>query len=146
MGVVKANDKNQALNILEAFQRLEEPVIIQEFIQEAKGSDIRVLVVNNVVVGSMKRQAKKGEFRSNLHQGASAKMIKLTPQEIALSTEVAKLLELEVAGIDILRSVRGPLILEVNASPGLEGIEQTTKVSISDKIFEMIEQRVTYDK
>ncbi len=144
MGVVKANDKGQALNILEAFQRLDEQVIIQEFIHEAKGSDIRVLVVNDTVVGAMKRQAKKGEFRSNLHQGASAKIIKLSPQEEMLALKAASLLKLDVAGIDILRSARGPLILEVNASPGLEGIEQTTKVSISEKIIEMIEQRVPH--
>lgn len=144
LGVLKANDKNQAVNILEAFQRLEEQVILQEFIQEANGSDIRVLVVNDAIVGSMKRQAKKGEFRSNLHQGATARLIQLTRLEEAIALRATKLLKLEVAGIDILRSQRGPLILEVNASPGLEGIEQTTKVSISGKIIEMIEQRVSH--
>lgn len=144
LGVLKANDKNQAINILEAFQRLDELVIIQEFIEEARGSDIRVLVVNDQIVGTMKRQAKKGEFRSNLHQGATAKLTTLTKEEEALALKSASLLKLEVAGIDILRSNKGPLILEVNASPGLEGIEQTTKVSISGKIIELIEQRIAH--
>ena len=141
MGVVKANDKSQALNILEAFQRLDEQVIIQEFIQEARGSDIRVLVVDHKVVGVMKRQAKKDEFRSNLHQGATAKPTKLTADEEFIALNASRLLQLSVAGVDILRSDKGPLVLEVNASPGLEGIEQTTKISISEKIIEMIEQK-----
>ncbi len=142
MGVVKANDRHQAQSILESFQRLDEQVIIQEFIQEAKGSDIRILVVNNQVVGTMKRQSRAGEFRSNLHQGASAKPIKITDEEERLALKTAKCLGLEVAGIDMLRSKRGPLILEVNASPGLEGIEHVMKKSISEEIIKLVEHRV----
>jgi ribosomal protein S6--L-glutamate ligase len=142
LGVVKADTPAQALNILEAFQRLEETVIIQEFISEVKGSDIRVLIVNQKVEGCMRRQARKGEFRSNLHQGATAKPARLTREEEAIALKATELLKLEVAGVDILRSNRGPLILEVNASPGLEGIEQTMNKSISEKIIEMVEQKV----
>lgn len=141
MGVVKAENKRQALAVLEAFQRLDEQVIIQEFIGEAKGSDIRILIVNGKIEGCMKRQAKPGEFRSNLHQGATARPVKLTKEEAKIALHATELLKLDIAGVDLLRSSRGPLILEVNASPGLEGIEQTTQKSISDKIIEMIEQK-----
>ena len=142
LGVMKANHKEQAMNILEAFQRIEEQVIIQEFISEVKGSDIRIIVIDGKVEGAMKRQAKKGEFRSNLHQGARAKPVKLTVEEEQLAIRTTELLGLDVAGVDLLRSDRGPLILEVNASPGLEGIEQTIKSSISEKIIELIERRL----
>lgn len=142
LGVLKANHKEQAMNILEAFQRIDEQVIVQEFISEVKGSDIRIIVIDGKVEGAMKRQAKKGEFRSNLHQGAIARPVKLYPEEEQLAIRTAQLLGLDVAGVDLLRSDRGPLILEVNASPGLEGIEQTTKSSISDKIIELIERRL----
>lgn len=142
LGVMKANHKEQAMNILEAFQRIEEQVIIQEFISEVKGSDIRIIVIDGKVEGAMKRQAKKGEFRSNLHQGAKAKMVKLSTEEEDLAIRTTRLLKLDVAGVDLLRSDRGPLILEVNASPGLEGIEQTIKTSISEKIIELIERRL----
>lgn len=142
LGVLKANHKEQAMNILEAFQRIDEQVIIQEFISEVQGSDIRIIVIDGKVEGAMKRQAKKGEFRSNLHQGAKAKPVKLNPEEEALAIRTTELLGLDVAGVDLLRSDRGPLILEVNASPGLEGIEQTTKISIAEKIIELIERRI----
>ncbi|MEP7268976.1 MAG: RimK family alpha-L-glutamate ligase [Saprospiraceae bacterium] len=145
MGVMKAETKMQALSILEAFQRLDEQVIIQEFIDEANRSDIRVLVVNGRVAGSMRRRARKGDFRSNLHQGGVAKPVKLSAEEESLALKATFLLKLDVAGVDILRSSRGPLVLEVNASPGLEGIEQTTKVSISEKIIQMIEEKVHDD-
>jgi len=142
LGVLKANHKEQAMTILEAFQRIDEQVIIQEFIGEVQGSDIRIIVIDGKVEGAMKRQAKKGEFRSNLHQGAKARPVKLTTTEIELAIHTTQLLGLDVAGVDLLRSDRGPLILEVNASPGLEGIEQTTKSSIAEKIIELIERRL----
>ena len=141
MGVLKANHKAQALNILEAFQRLDEQVIIQEFIPEVNGSDIRIIVVDGRVEGAMKRQAKKGEFRSNLHRGARAQAVKLTPEEESIAVSATSLLGLDVAGVDLLRSNRGPLILEVNASPGLEGIEQFLKTSISEKIIQLADSR-----
>ncbi len=122
VGVLLAHNMLQATSILEAFQKMGQRVIVQEFIAEAQGADIRVFVVNGEIVAAMKRQAKDGEFRSNLHRGGSAVPVLLSEQEEEVSKKVAKVMGLDVTGIDLLRSHRGPLVMEVNASPGLEGI------------------------
>lgn len=142
VGVLLAENLLQASSILEAFQKLGERVVLQEFIAEAEGSDIRAVVINGEVVASMRRQAKAGEFRSNLHRGASAVPVELTRQEEELSRKVARVIGLEVAGIDILRSHRGPLIMEVNASPGLEGIETTTGIDVAGSFIKLIESKI----
>ncbi|MCB0548338.1 MAG: 30S ribosomal protein S6--L-glutamate ligase [Phaeodactylibacter sp.] len=140
-GVILADTYRMAESVIEAFQRLGERVIIQEFIHEAKGADIRALVVAGEVVAAMKRQARGGEFRSNLHRGATAEAITLTDEEDSIVKKSAKMLGLDVAGVDFLRSKRGPLVMEVNASPGLEGIEGITGVDVAGKVIEFIERR-----
>jgi len=115
-------------------------VIVQEFIHEAKGADIRAFVVDGEVVGAMKRQGKEGEFRSNLHRGGSAMQIELTEEEKSTAIRAAEAVGLGVAGVDMLQSERGPLVLEVNSSPGLEGIERATGVDIAGKIIQYIER------
>jgi ribosomal protein S6--L-glutamate ligase len=128
--------------VIEAFHGLKARIIVQEFIKEAKGADIRAFVVNGKVVGAMKRQGAEGEFRSNLHRGGVATVIKLTKEEKAAALNAAKALGLDIAGVDMLQSERGPLILEVNSSPGLEGIEQATGVNIAGEIVKFIEESV----
>lgn len=142
LGVVLADNKNTAESMLEAFNGLKARVIVQEFIKEAGGADIRVFIVDGVVVGAMKRQGKEGEFRSNLHRGGSASIIQLTDQEENAALKAAKVLGLGVAGVDMLQSSRGPLILEVNSSPGLEGIEAATGRDIATDIIKYIERNV----
>jgi ribosomal protein S6--L-glutamate ligase len=139
LGVVLAENKKAAKSVIEAFHGLHARIIVQEFIKEAKGADIRALVVNGEVVGAMRRQAREGEFRSNLHRGATAKVVKLSKAEKYSAILAAKKMGLGVAGVDMLPSNRGPLILEVNSSPGLEGIEGATKVDIAGKIFQFLE-------
>jgi len=140
LGVILAETKASAESILEAFIKLKQKVILQEYIAESKGADVRVFVVDNKVVAKMVRQAQPGEFRSNLHRGASAMVARLSPEEERIALDASKELGLKVAGVDLLRSKRGPLILEVNASPGLEGIEGTTGIDIAGKIIEMIQR------
>lgn len=140
LGVILVNSKRQGLSIVEGFHRVNQDVLIQEFIEDSKGSDYRAFVVDGKVVGAMRRQALPGEFRSNIHRGASSAAVRLSPEEESLAIKSASLLGLSVAGVDILRSSRGPLILEVNASPGLEGIETTTRLDIAGKIIEYIEK------
>lgn len=142
VGVLLAHDMLQATSIVEAFQKMNQRVVVQEFIAEARGADVRVLVVNGEVIAAMKRQAKEGEFRSNLHRGASAMPVLLSPEEEALAVRVADVLGLDVTGIDLLRSHRGPLVMEVNASPGLEGIETTTGKDVAGSIIRLVESRV----
>ncbi|EMY80723.1 30S ribosomal protein S6--L-glutamate ligase [Psychroflexus gondwanensis] len=142
LGVVLAETKNAAKSVIEAFNGLKARVIVQEFIKEAKGADIRVFVVDGHVVGAMKRQGKEGEFRSNLHQGGSAEVIELTDEEEIAAIKAAKAMRLGVAGVDLLQSSRGPLILEVNSSPGLEGIERATGKDIAKTIIQYIEKNV----
>jgi ribosomal protein S6--L-glutamate ligase len=142
LGVVLAETKNAAKSVIEAFNGLQARVIVQEFIKEAKGADIRVFVVDGHVVGAMKRQGKEGEFRSNLHQGGSAEVIELTDEEEIAAIKAAKAMRLGVAGVDLLQSSRGPLILEVNSSPGLEGIEKATGKDIARSIIQYIEKNV----
>jgi len=140
LGVMLADNRNSAESILEAFNGLQARVIVQEFIKEAKGADIRAFVVDGVVVGAMKRQAKEGEFRSNLHRGGSANIIELTDEEENAAIRAAKSLGLGIAGVDMLQSARGPLILEVNSSPGLEGIENATGKDIAGQIIKYLER------
>lgn len=145
LGVVLAETKKAAESVLEAFNGLQARVIVQEFIKEAKGADIRVLVIGDSVVGAMKRQAKEGEFRSNLHRGGTAEVVTLTDEEENAAIRAAKAMNLSVAGVDLLQSARGPLILEVNSSPGLEGIEAATGKDIAGAIIKYIERNVDVD-
>lgn len=140
LGVVLASNENAAVSVIEAFNGLQARVIIQEFIKEAKGADIRAFVVDGVVVGAMKRQGKPGEFRSNLHRGGSAEVIELTDEEENAALKAARVMGLGVAGVDMLQSARGPLILEVNSSPGLEGIESATGKDIARSIIKYVER------
>ncbi len=140
LGVVLADNKNSAESILEAFNGLKARVIVQEFIKEAKGADIRVFIVDGVVVGAMKRQRKEGEFRSNLHRGGSAEIFQLSDEEENAALKAAKSMGLGIAGVDMLQSARGPLILEVNSSPGLEGIENATGKDIASQIIKYVER------
>lgn len=138
-GVVLAPTQKAAESIIEAFHSMKARVIVQEFIQEAKGADIRAFVVNNKVVGAMKRQGKDGEFRSNLHQGGTATAIKLSKLEREAALTAARAMNLAVAGVDLLQSDRGPLVLEVNSSPGIQGIEISTKKDIAAEIVMYVE-------
>lgn len=142
LGVVLAENQNAAQSVLEAFNGLKARVIVQEFIREAKGADIRAFVVDGEVVGAMKRQGKEGEFRSNLHRGGSAMQIELTEEEKQTAILAAATVGLGVAGVDLLQSSRGPLVLEVNSSPGLQGIEKATDVDVAAKIIQYIEKNV----
>lgn len=141
-GVVLAPTKKAAESIIEAFHSMKARVIVQEFIKEAKGADIRAFVVNNRVVGAMKRQGNEGEFRSNLHQGGSGELIKLTKAERLAAVTAAKAMDLSIAGVDLLQSDRGPLVLEVNSSPGLEGIEKATGKNIASSIINYVVTQV----
>ncbi|AWV99672.1 30S ribosomal protein S6--L-glutamate ligase [Arcticibacterium luteifluviistationis] len=140
VGVVLAETKSAATSVLDAFQGLQARVIVQEFIKEANGSDIRAFVVDGVVVGAMKRQGKEGEFRSNLHRGGTAEVVELTEEEENAALKSARVLGLGVAGVDMLRSNNGPKIMEVNSSPGLEGIERATGQDIAKSIIRYIER------
>ncbi|WP_162342096.1 30S ribosomal protein S6--L-glutamate ligase [Cyclobacterium salsum] len=142
LGVVLAETKKAGQSVIEAFHGLKARIIVQEFIKEAKGADIRAFIVNNRVVGAMKRQGAEGEFRSNLHRGGKAEVIRLSKAERTAALNAAKALGLSVAGVDMLQSDRGPLILEVNSSPGLEGIEKATGIDIAGKIISFIETSV----
>jgi ribosomal protein S6--L-glutamate ligase len=141
LGVVLAENKKAAQSVIEAFHGVKTRIIVQEFIKESKGADVRAFVVNGEVVGAMRRQAtREGEFRSNLHRGGIATVVKLDRHEKHAAIEAAKKMGLGVAGVDMLPSKRGPLIIEVNSSPGLEGIEGATKVDIAGKIYEYLER------
>lgn len=141
VGVVLAETKKAAESVLQAFMGLNANIIVQEFIQEAQGADLRCLVVGDKVVAAMKRQAEPGEFRSNVHRGGSASTIKITKAEKEAAIKATKIMGLQLAGVDLLRSSRGPLIMEVNSSPGLEGIETTTKIDIASLIIKHIEKQ-----
>ena len=142
VGVLLSETLQSAEATIEAFQKLKEKVILQEFIQEASGSDVRVIVVGGEVIAAMKRQAKEGEFRSNLHRGAQSEIVELSPEEEHVAVKSARIMGLNVAGVDLLRSARGPLVMEVNASPGLEGIEMTTGVDVAGAIISFMEKQV----
>lgn len=143
VGVVLAESKPAARSVLAAFRQLTPNILVQEFIKESRGTDIRCLVVGNKVVAAMERRAATGEFRSNLHQGGSAFKVKLTAQERKSARLAVKALGLNVAGVDMLRSERGPLILEVNSSPGLEGVETATGLDIAGMIVEFLEKNAS---
>lgn len=140
LGVVLAETKNAAKSVLEAFNGLQARALVQEYISEAKGADLRALVVDGHVVGAMKRQGKDGEFRSNLHRGGTAEVIKLNDDELKVAMNAARALKLPVCGVDMLQSKRGPLLLEVNSTPGLEGIEGATGKNIAKSIITYIER------
>ncbi len=140
VGVVLAETANAAESVIEAFKDLNANILVQEFIKEAEGADIRCIVVGGKVVASMKRQAAAGEFRSNLHRGGSAEKVKISPAERATAISAAKAMGLNVAGVDLLRSNHGPVVMEVNSSPGLEGIEQSSKKDVAGMIIEFIER------
>ena len=140
IGVILAETKKAAESVIEAFNNLQARVIVQEYIKEAGGADIRAFIVDGQVVGAMKRQGKEGEFRSNLHRGGTANVITLTDEEEIAALKAAKAMGLGIAGVDMLQSSRGPLILEVNSSPGLEGIEAATGKDIATMIIKYIER------
>ena len=139
LGVVLAETKKAAETVISAFRQLDANILVQEFIKEARGSDIRAFVIGGKVVAAMKRQAPPGDFRSNLHRGGHAEVAKLSKEERATAVRAAKTMELNVAGVDMVRSESGPMVLEVNSSPGLEGIEAASGVDIADAIIEYIE-------
>jgi ribosomal protein S6--L-glutamate ligase len=140
IGVVLAETQKAAESVIEAFFGLHANIMVQEYVKEAGGADIRCLVVGDKVVAAMQRQAKAGEFRSKLHRGGSASLIRITPEERSTAVRAAKIIGLNVAGVDILRSNHGPVVMEVNSSPGLEGIEHATGKDIASMIIEFIEK------
>lgn len=141
VGVVLAETRKAAESVIGAFRQLDANILVQEFIKEAGGDDLRAIVIGGKVVAAMERHAAPGEFRANLHQGGSAEQARLTPKERRTALTAAKALGLSVAGVDMLRSNRGPLVLEVNSSPGLEGVEKATGVDVAGAIIEYIESR-----
>jgi ribosomal protein S6--L-glutamate ligase len=141
IGVVLAETQKAAESVIAAFRELDANILVQEFIGEARGSDIRALVVGGRVIAAMRRQAAPGEFRSNLHRGGTALPVRLTPEERSTVVRAAKTTGLNVAGVDFIRSNHGPLVLEVNSSPGLEGIEGATGKDVAGQIIEFIEKR-----
>jgi len=140
IGVVLAENKKAAESVIEAFLGLNANILVQEFIEEAGGADIRCLVVDGKVVAAMKRQGKEGEFRSNLHRGGSAELVRITPEERSTAVRAAKIMGLNVAGVDLLRSNHGPVVMEVNSSPGLQGIETATGKDVAGMIIGCIEK------
>jgi ribosomal protein S6--L-glutamate ligase len=140
IGVVLAETKKAAESVIEAFMGLKTNILIQEFIKESGGTDIRCFVVGGRVVAAMKRQGAEGEFRSNIHRGGSATLVRLTPEERSTAVRAAKITGLNVCGVDILRSNHGPLVMEVNSSPGLQGIETTTEKDVAGMIISFIEK------
>jgi len=139
-GVVLAETQKAAESLIEAFRALGANFLVQEFIKEAGGSDLRCFVIGEKVVAAMQRSAKEGEFRSNLHRGGSAETVKLTPEERSTAVRAANQMGLNVAGVDLLRSNHGPVVMEVNSSPGLEGIEKATGKDVAGMIVEFIEK------
>jgi ribosomal protein S6--L-glutamate ligase len=146
IGVVLAETQKTAESIVEAFMGLKANILIQEYIKEAGGADIRCLVVGGKVVAAMKRQAAEGEFRSNLHRGGTAELVRLTPTERKTAVSAASIMGLNMCGVDILRSKNGPVVMEVNSSPGLEGIESATGKDIASIIFDFMEKNAKPNK
>ncbi len=145
-GVVLAETAKAAESVIDAFRELKANFLVQEFIKEARGSDIRCFVIGDKVVAAMMRTAKEGEFRSNLHRGGTASLVKLTPSERSTAVSAAKIMGLNVAGVDIIRSNHGSVVLEVNSSPGLEGIEKATNKDVASMIIEFIEKNAAPHK
>jgi ribosomal protein S6--L-glutamate ligase len=146
IGVVLGETHAAAASIIQAFGGLDTNILIQEFVKEANGQDIRCLVVDGKVVAAMERTGKEGDFRSNLHQGGSAKPIKITPTERQTAVSAAKIMGLNVCGVDLLRSNHGPVVMEVNSSPGLEGVEKATGIDVAGKIIDFIERKAVPGK
>jgi ribosomal protein S6--L-glutamate ligase len=146
VGVVLCETDQAAESVIEAFRGLDAYFLIQEFVREAEGADIRCFVIGGKVVAAMLRQARTGEFRSNLHRGGSATSVKITPEERSTAARAARIMGLNVAGVDILRSNHGPVVMEVNSSPGLEGIEEITGVDIADQIISFVEKNAAPNK
>ncbi len=140
VGVVLTETNKAAESVIMAFRQLDANILVQEFIKEAGGADIRAFVLGGKIIASMKRQGPEGDFRSNLHRGGTASAIKLTPEERSTAIRSAKELGLRVAGVDLLRSKHGPLVMEVNSSPGLEGIEAASGVDVADKVIAFLEE------
>jgi ribosomal protein S6--L-glutamate ligase len=140
IGVVLAETEKAGESVIEAFRGLDANILVQEFIKEAQGADIRCLVIGDKVVAAMKRQGKEGEFRSNLHRGGSACIARLTPEERSTAVRAARIMGLNVAGVDLLRANHGPVVMEVNSSPGLEGIERATEKDVAGMIIKFIEK------
>ncbi len=140
VGVVLTETDQAAESVIEAFRGLDADIMVQEFIKEAGGADLRCFVIGDKVVASMKRQGKDGEFRSNLHRGGSASIVRITPEERATAVRSAKIMGLGVAGVDLLRSNHGPVVMEVNSSPGLEGIEKATGKDVAGMVIKHIEK------
>ena len=145
-GVVLAETKKAAESVIGAFNTLKAPLLVQEFVKEADGADLRCFVVDGIVVASMQRKAAPGEFRANLHRGGKASLVKITAEERKMAVRAAKVLGLKIAGVDLIRSARGPLVLEVNSSPGLEGIEKASGKDIATKMFGSIEKKLGWKK
>lgn len=141
IGVVLAETRQAAESVIDAFRGLNAHILVQEYIKEAQGRDIRCLVIGDRVVAAIERQAKEGDFRSNLHRGGTARPVEITDREREIAVKAASTLGLDVAGVDILRAARGPLVMEVNASPGLEGVEKITGNNIASLMIEWIEQQ-----
>ena len=142
IGVVLTETQKAAESVIQAFMGLKANIMVQEFIKEAGGSDLRCFVVGGRVVATMKRQGPEGEFRSNLHRGGSASLVRLTPEERSTAVRAAKIMGLDVCGVDMLRSNHGPVVMEVNSSPGLEGIEKASGEDVAGKIIQYIEKRL----
>ena len=142
IGVVLAETQKAAESVVQAFMGLKANIMVQEFIKEAGGSDLRCFVVGDKVVAAMKRQGPEGEFRSNLHRGGSASLVRLTPEERSTAVRAARVMGLGVCGVDLLRSNHGPVVMEVNSSPGLEGIEKASEKDVAGIIIQYMEKRV----
>lgn len=140
IGVVLGETHNSAKSVIEAFSGAKVNILVQEFIKEAEGEDIRCFIIDGKVVASMRRKSADGDFRSNLHRGGSAEMVRITPEERSTAVRSAKILGLNVCGVDLLRSNHGPVVMEVNSSPGLEGIEKSSNIDVASKIIEFIEK------
>jgi ribosomal protein S6--L-glutamate ligase len=146
VGVVLAENQKAAQSVIQAFRSLKANILVQEFIQEASGADIRCWVIDGKVVASMRRQGPEGEFRSNLHRGGKASSVKITPEERSTAVRASKIMGLRVAGVDLLRSNHGPVVMEVNSSPGLEGIEKTTGKDVAGMVIAYIEKNAAPGK
>jgi ribosomal protein S6--L-glutamate ligase len=146
VGVVLAETKKAAESVIAAFRQLDANILVQEYIKEAGGADIRAIVIGGRVVAAIKRQGAPGDFRSNLHRGGTAERVKLAPEERSIAVRAARTLGLNVSGVDILRSNHGPVVMEVNSSPGLEGVEGATSVDVAGKIIEFLEKNAAPNK
>jgi ribosomal protein S6--L-glutamate ligase len=146
VGVILAETHDSAKSVIQAFRGANLNILVQEYIKEAGGADIRCLVVGDRVVGAMKRQGAPGEFRSNLHQGGSATTIKITPEERSIAVRATKIMGLNVCGVDMLRTNHGPAVMEINSSPGIEGLEKATEIDIAARIIQFVEKNAAPGK